>query len=196
MELLGLVCDKGDLFSCAIGSASLYGYAGIVLSLWSLALRNDRTLILLSAMSGVCWGMNGYLLGSDAALATQLVSSVAVASRLFTSALIYKKAVVGAMAAVVAVGVASWEGIGSMPVIIATCLLLAGTGLSSGMRMRLLLAMATSFYLLHAYIYGSNEQMVACILAYLSLGYGYQSIRKNARIQGKFIANQAEVGSR
>lgn len=158
-----------------------------------MALRNDRALILLSSMSGVCWGMNGYLLGSDAALATQLVSSAAVVSRLFTSPVIYKKAVIAAMAAVLVVGIASWEGLRSMPVIVATCLLLMGTGLSKEMRMRLLLALATTFYLLHAYIYDSFEQILACFLAYGSLAYGSWSLSNFQKKASESPISSAEV---
>ena len=159
--------------------ASVSGYLGLSFSLTAMVLRSNRPLLAINALGAIWWVLNGFFLGSLTSLSVQLVGAALTGVRLFGPERLHLNATKLSLALVCLAAAATWQGLSSVPVTIATLCLIAGIGLAKGVWVRVLFLAANSFFFAHAILFNASEQIVACIACYVAIAIGVARMRNN-----------------
>lgn len=159
--------------------ASFFGFLGLGFSLVSMATKSNDTLLRINFFAAIWWGLNGFFLGSVTSLSVQLVGAALTGVRLFGPERLHMSATKISLALVCLAAVATWQGLASVPVTIATLCLIAGIGLAKGVWVRVLFLAANSFFFAHAIIFNASEQIVACLACYVAIAIGVARMKSS-----------------
>lgn len=157
--------------------ASLFGFLGLGFSLFSMAMKSNDALLRINFFAAIWWGLNGFFLGSITSLGVQLVGAALTAVRIFCPERFHSDATKISLGLVCLAAAATWQGVASLPVTIATLCLIAGIGLAKGVWVRVLFLAANSFFFAHAIIFNSFEQIIACTACYVAIAIGLIRMR-------------------
>ena len=158
-----------DLLAHATGACAL------VLNVFALARTCEKSLRVQSSIAGMVWSLNNLLLGAHAAAAMSLLSAgrTATAAATVQGAQRWRRtAFVGFLLVTIAVGAATWHGLPSLVLTIASVLSTYAMFYMRGRALRASMLVVSALWMYNAWLYGSWEQMLANVLTAVAALYG------------------------
>ena len=174
------------------------GMSALVINVVAMASTCEKSLRVQSAMAGLVWALNNFLLGAYTAAALSLVS----ASRTTTSAVVLRSAAQVRRTAflsfaglTLAVAAMTWDSRSSLLITVAALLSTYAMFYMRGLSLRLSMLVVSALWMDHAWSHGSWEQIAGNALPGLAALYGVWRVRDAEKPGAANPSFQAERSS-
>lgn len=163
-----------------ITTANLFGLAGLSFAVLAYASKSDKRLLVFNSMGSICWGINGLLLGSLAALLGSCLIAATALSTVYLPKLPKQHLLATSLFLLGLSSWYSWTDISALPTLAGSFGLIYGSLMATGLRLRLWVIFATLCFMGHSLIFSATEQTLACTFSLAVILYRAHQMQKAA----------------